>query len=104
MSVLKNKNANSRDRTHIDEKEKSHANSREEKSEREQFQRSDTYQDILDMDIRKRNQNANSRDRTEREIINPGIGKVKSPQKSSRFPKIFFMHTAVMYFVACVSS
>ena len=43
MSVLKNKNANSRDRTHIDKKEKSHANSREEKSEREQFQRSDTY-------------------------------------------------------------
>jgi hypothetical protein len=74
MSGLKNKNANFRDRTHIDKKEKSHANSREEKSEREEFQRSDTYQDILDMDIRKRNQNANSRDRTEREIINPGIG------------------------------
>jgi hypothetical protein len=29
------------------------------------------------MDIRKRNQNANSRDRTEREIINPGIGNIK---------------------------
>jgi len=68
MSVLKNKNANSRDRTHIDKKEKSHTNSREEKSEREQFQRSDTYPGY---------QNANSRDRTEREIINPGIGNIK---------------------------